>query len=101
MQKKITLYYVTDADVERPDPDSLNKWVESFQSSMDENARALYDAWVSYPNNLSIKVSTYFQAYSDLLSKYRNKRYCWRKLASLKEVPYLCGKNGLERIPKW
>ena len=36
MQKKITLYYVTDADVEKPDPDSLNKWVESFQSSMDE-----------------------------------------------------------------
>ena len=95
MQNKITLYYVTDADVERPDPDSLNKWVESFESSMDENARALYDAWVSYPNNLSIKVSTYFQAYSDLLSKYRNKKILLAEVGVLEGGSLLMWKKWL------
>ena len=47
MQKKITLYYVTDADVERPDPDSLNKWVESFESSNGNIPLDIRQKWAS------------------------------------------------------
>ncbi|MDA9689797.1 hypothetical protein N9V13_05245 [Betaproteobacteria bacterium] len=54
--------------------EELQKWGEAFTFSMDKDARDLYVTWMSFSDNMSIKASSYFQAYSDLLSKYRDQK---------------------------
>ena len=47
---------------------------KAFFESLDNDAQELYTAWMSNPGNCSVKVTTYFQAYSDHLAKFRNKK---------------------------
>jgi len=69
---KRNLFVVADEGVKASDKD-LEFWYDAFFESLDDNAKSLYDSWTSFPNNFSQKSSSYFQGYSDLLSRFRGK----------------------------
>ncbi len=54
-------------------PEEFELWKKEFFQQLDSDAYELYKFWVSHPERCSTKVSAYFNAYSDLLSKYRGK----------------------------
>ncbi len=66
------VYYAID------DGSSLSKqefeaWKKDFFKNLDRDAFELYTLWTSHPERCSTKVSSYFEAYSDILAKFRGK----------------------------
>ena len=99
-KKDFVSHVLTDPDISKPELNDLSRWNNDFADSMDENAKHLYDSWMSCPDNLSIKVSTYFQAYSELLSKYRNKEVFLTEIGVLEGGSLMMWKKWLGQNSK-
>ena len=46
---------------------------KEFLSSLSNDALELYEAWVSNPGCYSVKFTSFFRAYADILSRFRDK----------------------------
>ena len=99
-KKDFVAHLVTDSDISKPDSNYLSGWTRNFADSLDENAKHLYDSWMSCPDNLSVKVSTYFQAYSELLSKYKNKKVLLTEIGVLEGGSLITWKKWLGQNSK-